>query len=254
MSIVQTVGCSEIWGGNRDDEIFVETSGIRACLYSKACDGGKGGDIYYFSVCGSDLLTRIAIMDVMGHGKAVTDISQWLYNSLAARMNSANGNDVLSDLNKASIEKVYEAMSTATIAAFYSENGTLFFSYAGHHEILLNRKNESSWCSLKDNASENLAGLPLGVEQECQFSQQDVCATVGDRIFLYTDGLIEAMDEKGNQFTTERLLNVLEQNSDFDLSQIRQSVLDSLVQHSGGNLNHDDITFMIVEIIKANSD
>ena len=81
------IKCGEVWGGIRGTDVDAITSGVEACLFSSACDGGKGGDIYYFSVCTGDLLTRIAIADVMGHGKPVSDTSEWLYNSLQERMN-----------------------------------------------------------------------------------------------------------------------------------------------------------------------
>ena len=63
--------CAEIWGGIRNQDTDVCSAGITASLFSGACDGGKGGDIYYLSVCNSDMLTRIAIADVIGHGRAV---------------------------------------------------------------------------------------------------------------------------------------------------------------------------------------
>jgi phosphoserine phosphatase RsbU/P len=94
------IRCSEIWGGNTNMDSDVCTGGITASLFSSAADGGKGGDIYYISVCGSDLLTRIAIADVVGHGEAVSQVSDWLYQSLAARMNDGAGNAVLSDVNE----------------------------------------------------------------------------------------------------------------------------------------------------------
>ncbi len=47
------IGCAEVWGGIQGDELDVETGSVRGSLFSRACDGGKGGDIYYLSVCPS---------------------------------------------------------------------------------------------------------------------------------------------------------------------------------------------------------
>ena len=49
LAMVRRIKCAEIWGGIHGDELPVETSGVRACLFSRVCEGGKGGDIYYFS-------------------------------------------------------------------------------------------------------------------------------------------------------------------------------------------------------------
>ena len=248
------IQCSEIWGGNLRDELAVETSGIRASLFSRPCDGGKGGDIYYLSVCSNDLLTRIAIADVVGHGEAVSETSQWLYDSLAQRMNSADSNEVLTDLNRATSEHGYQAMSTATIAAFYRGNSQLYFSYAGHHESLYLSKGATEWRTLDiDDSGEDVAGLPLGVMEECRYQQQSTVAAFGDKIFLYTDGVIEAMNSEDEQFGVERLLAVLNKVATAEISNIRQSVLDALLQHTGGSFGHDDVTFMAVEMIPDDS-
>ena len=249
MTTIHKIQCSEIWGGNHGDELAVETSGIRASLFSRPCDGGKGGDIYYLSVCGSDLLTRIAIADVVGHGEAVSETSGWLYDSLAARMNSADGNEVLSDLNRATSERGLEAMTTAVIAAFYRASSQFFFSYAGHHQILHLALDASEWQTLDFGVrGHELTGLPLGVDEDCKFQQQDTPVAIGDKLFLYTDGLIEAHDSNDEQFGFSRLLSVLNQVARLEISDIRQRVLDELLQHTGGSLGHDDVTFMAIEI------
>ncbi len=48
--------------------------------------GGLGGDIYYFGVCKGDTITRLAIADVTGHGEAVSEIGQYVYDALKAHM------------------------------------------------------------------------------------------------------------------------------------------------------------------------
>ena len=246
--MVHHIRCSEVWGGNRGDALDVETSGVRASLFSRACDGGKGGDIYYFSVCGSDQLTRIAIVDVMGHGEAVSDTSQWLYESLTAHMDSGDGTEVLADLNKASVKKGHKSMSTAAIAAFFRENSNLYFSYAGHHPLLLNRKGTGQWIPIKGEESGRLADLMLGVHEHARFIQNSVALSGGDRLFLYTDGVIEAPDANSDEFGQERLIDTLKHTSGKDLAQVRGSVLDAVLRHTGNSMVHDDVTFIAVEI------
>ena len=65
------IKCSEIWGGIRFADENIKTKGLTASMYCKPFESNEGGDIYYFSVCGKDILTRIAIGDVAGHGKSV---------------------------------------------------------------------------------------------------------------------------------------------------------------------------------------
>ncbi len=248
MSRTRKVRCAEVWGGNSGDELHIETSGIRACMYSNPSDGGKGGDIYFFSVCESNLLTRVAIADVVGHGESVADTSEWLYESLADRMNSVAGDQVLVDLNRATASKGYKAISTAVVAAFYRGNSQFYFAYAGHHDILFRRSGSDRWEKLSPAPSDCVSGLPLGVVEDCEFEQQCLHASIGDRFFVYTDGLIEAIDEKEVVFGEARLIALLNEVSHAQLNEIRSTVLSHLVAYTGGSLDHDDVTFMIVEI------
>lgn len=78
--------CKGIWGGIHNREIDITAGKVIASLYSAASDGGKGGDIYYFGVCKDDRITRLAIADVVGHGEAVTEVSQYVYESLRAHI------------------------------------------------------------------------------------------------------------------------------------------------------------------------
>jgi sigma-B regulation protein RsbU (phosphoserine phosphatase) len=198
------IGCSEIWGGIQGEDLDVRTSGLVASLHSSAAVGAKGGDIYYISVCSNDSLTRIAIVDVTGHGDDVSHISQWLYQVLRTKMNSLEGHDVLADLNALVNKKGYKAMSTAAVVAFYRANSTLYFSYAGHPPILAYSRTDKRWEAVTLEKQEKPANLPLGAFPKVPYYQECRKAISGDRLFLYTDGVTEAPNSKRNLCTKLR--------------------------------------------------
>ncbi len=78
--------CAEVWGGIKNEDLDVCSPGLNVSLYSSSCDGGKGGDVYYFSLCSADRVTRIALADVAGHGEQVSQIGQWVYEQMAAKL------------------------------------------------------------------------------------------------------------------------------------------------------------------------
>ena len=84
--IVDTQGrleCKELWGGNRNRDSEVSAGKVIGSIYSApCCKGGEGGDIYYFGVCKDGVISRLAIADVTGHGEAVSEISQYVYDTL----------------------------------------------------------------------------------------------------------------------------------------------------------------------------
>ena len=242
------INCGELWGGIHGTDVNATTSSIEAYLFSSACDGGKGGDIYYFSVCGDDLLTRIALADVVGHGNEVSDTSQWLYHSLKERMNMVEGNEVLSDMNTLAAEHGYKAMTTAVVAAFHRETNDLFYSYAGHHPVLISSSRDHKWTSLELPKTARTANLPLGVDPELPYDQSRISVRSGDLMFLYTDGVIEAPSPAGDLFGETALLAALESAPDGPKN-VKNSVLDALNRHVNGDLVHDDVTFMAIRIL-----
>ncbi len=242
------ISCGEIWCGIHGNDIHVTTSGIEASLFSSACDGGKGGDIYYFSVCDSDLLSRIAIADVMGHGKAVAETSQWMCDSLKDKMNNVQGNEVLADLNAAAVDYGYKALTTAAAIGWYREQKKLFFSYAGHPPVFARRTGDDHWWRLELPKSNHAANLPLGVGREFSFEQSAITLASGDALFFYTDGLLEAEDAQGQPFGNQQLPAVLNAHGT-DPQIVKESVLSALGAFTGGGQwSHDDVTFMAIRI------
>ncbi|MCG8409108.1 MAG: serine/threonine-protein phosphatase [Phycisphaerales bacterium] len=242
------IQCSEVWGGIRNQDQDVCSTGLTASLYSSACNGGKGGDIYYLSVCGGDVLTRVAIADVVGHGEAVSQVSEWLYQALQRRMNDADGNSVLSDLNHLAAEKGFQAMTTAAVAGFYQADSHLYFAYAGHYPVLIWHRDDGDWRTAPLQSTEGMSNLPLGVMKQTQYEQQSTPLAPGDRMLLYTDGLIEAPDRDGELFGEERLHKVLQDHGRNSLSDLKNAVLGAVRQHTEGPFLHDDVTLLAIEV------
>ncbi len=243
------IRCAEIWGGISDRDTDVCSAGIAASLYSHACDGGKGGDIYYLSVCESDMLTRMAIADVVGHGEAVSDVSEWLYGALESRMNDTSGNEILAQLNRLACEKGYRALTTAAVVAYYTADSHAYFSYAGHHAMVVFRSADGIWTEATiDSTDHELVNLPLGVDSNVTFTQGRIRMNPGDRMFLYTDGVIEAPDRSDELYGTARLMSVLRESAGCTCDETRRAVLDSLRSHTEGCLKHDDFTLLAAEI------
>lgn len=240
--------CATIWGGIRNENIDICSKAVEASLYSSSAAGGEGGDIYYLSVCGEDLLTRVALADVTGHGHSVTDVSQWLYDSLVARMGDLDGDLILSDLNRLAMERGIDALATSAIASFYAPDSNVYFSYAGHHPMLIHRSGGSRWEPAELVDPRKNANIPLGVVADAVYDQKEVRVHSGDRLLLYTDGLTEAPRDDGERFGEARLRDVLDKNASADLMALKKAVLEAALEFSGGSFEHDDVTLIAVQI------
>src|ERR1700716_1763337 len=191
------IRCAEIWGGVATTDLDVITSALRASVYSKPCEGESGGDIYYFSVCGSDQLTRIAIADVQGHGEQVSQVSRWLYELIRDSMDTLDARGVLRDLNTCVIDHGFEAMSTVALLSYYLGDSNLYFSYAGHPPAFLYQHAEGAWRPLELELNARQSNLPLGILAGVEYDQSTLAIHRGDRLFMYTDGVVEYPDLNG---------------------------------------------------------
>jgi sigma-B regulation protein RsbU (phosphoserine phosphatase) len=240
------LSCGEIWGGIRNCNDNIASAGLTASLYSHASDGGKGGDIYYLSLCDSNALTRMILADVVGHGEDVSQISQIIYQAIKSHMNDGEGDKLLAELNQTAVKIGLDAMTTLVMAAFYKVDGNLYFANAGHPPALIKSKNESSWRELKPVKGVN--DPALGVMPQAIYSQNAMRVNSGDCLFLYSDGLIEAHHTKKGLFTKSRLINLLNQHPKTPTAKLKHIVIDEIRCFTGGSLEHDDVTAMVVKI------
>jgi len=243
------IRCAEIWGGASVKEDEIATPGVHAAIHSSAGGDTKGGDLYYFSVCGYDALTRIAIADVRGHGEAVSHLSDWLYKALEARMNDADGAAVLTELNRMVRSRGFEAITTAVVAKFHRDKQLLHYAYAGHPPLVLGRAGRS-WQPLEPPQTSGPTNLPLGIMAGTRFTQETVRVEPGDRLFLYTDGVAECPGPGDELYGDEKMLAALNRAAGRPLDEIRQDIHQDLVRFAGGNLNHDDCTFLLLEVLE----
>ena len=244
--------CSGIWGGIRNLDQEISAGAMAASLYSSSCDGGKGGDIYYFGVCKGDQITRVAIADVMGHGQAVSDVSQYVYEALSDHICDPESGTILSELNRLVSQRGVRAMTTAAVVAYSTTPREFQFSYAGHPFALHKRTDDEAWSvatpdesSRKDNG--RAADIVLGIVPDATYGQHTIPAASGDRLFIYTDGATEARNAAGELFGTNRLKDVLDTKADAPLPQLKSAVLQALREYTDGDLGHDDVTLIAVE-------
>ena len=244
------IHCAEVWGGVSVKDDNVATPGVHAAIHSSASGDAKGGDVYYFSVCAYDALTRIALADVRGHGQEVSHLSEWLYQSLEARMNDSDGAGVLTDLNQVVRKQGLEAITTAVVATIDRNKRQLSYAYAGHPPMFLGGHG-LDWHLLKVAETQGPANLPLGVLPEARFTQETVSVKPGDRLFLYSDGVAECPGPDDSFYGDERMLDMLRRTGGDSVATARTRLLGDLTNYAAGPLIHDDCTFLLVEVLKS---
>ncbi len=244
--------CSEIWGGNRPVHRPIELPGVRGVLYSRPCHGAKGGDVHYLSVCGSGLLSRMCIADVVGHGETVAAVSGQIHGLVRKFMNQPNQRRILTDLNLRLHEMGLGAMTTAAALSYYPPHRRLSFSYAGHPPAWFYSVAQGRWTRLdrleEAPGNSRVADLPLAVDDRTVYSRGHAAVAPGDRLLVITDGILEAPDPAGGLFGEQRLERLLADDRTATCEQLSDRLLAALGAHCHcSTLDHDDVTFVLVE-------
>ncbi len=249
MNSAYRIRCAEVWGGIEQIDRDIVTGGLTASVYSKSSDGARGGDIYYFSVCGGDQLTRIVLADVQGHGESIAQVSAWLYDLVRDSLESLDATGVLTSLNTRLLEYDNEITATVAIVSYYLGDRTLYFSYAGHPPVLLQKRTGKVWRPLDlSDAQLGLVNLPLGMFPSVGYSQETTVVEAGDRVFVYSDGITEYPNTHGQPIGPEWLIELLEAKSDRGTAELKQTVLAGLACENAAGADHDDMTLMVVEV------
>ena len=102
----------------------------------------------------------------------------------------------------------------------------------------------------KDNTHKAFqdADLPIGFLPDNQYKEQTVQLQPGDRLYLYSDGINEAMNKADEQFGHDRLIKTFKSLYGTPLKSSIESTIQKVHQWSGDKVK-DDMSILAIEII-----
>ncbi len=128
--------------------------------------------------------------------------------------------------------------TTAFVAQYASATGSLSYVNAGHNPPLL-RRGPGVITQLE------IGGLPFGAFAEASYEIGRLSIGPGDLLVIYTDGVVEAVNEAGNEYGLDRLRAMVSEEAT-SAANLLQRLLASIAEFSGKARRHDDITCLIV--------
>ena len=210
---VHKLACIEVWGGNRKVARPVELPDLAGWVYSRPLEPATGGgDVYYLSVCDQDVVSRVALADVVGHGQAVSSLAEELHRLMHKHISTWDQSDFMRELNQAFGRGLTDIkLATVVVLGYYRTTGQLVFTNAGHLPPLWYHAAEKQWDLLEDrtpHAETEGAGLPLGLIPGTDYHQTAVRLATNDFLVLYTDGFSEVENEAGQELGHKGLLEL----------------------------------------------
>ncbi len=205
-----------------------------------------GGDFYDFFLVDDDHLALV-IADVSGKGVPAALFMVITKTLLKNEMQvSRTPKEVFDRVNIQLCENSEDDMFvTAWIGIYEISTGLLTYVNAGHNPPLLKKAN---------GEFESLGMFPgfvlAGMEDVC-YEQEEILLESGDVLYLYTDGVVEAMDANHALYGVDRLKAVLNRNGDLAPETLLKRVKEDVDVFVGGGEQFDDITMVGVRIEKT---
>ncbi|MDO4741538.1 MAG: SpoIIE family protein phosphatase, partial [Eubacteriales bacterium] len=200
-----------------------------------------GGDFYDFYFVDEDTLAFL-VADVSGKGIPAAMFmmqSKTLLKSYAEAGLSVD--TVFTDANAKLCENNDAGMFvTAWMGSLNMKTGRLTFANAGHNPPLV-RRADGSFEYMNTRAGFVLAGM-----EGIRYRKNEMWLNPGDKLFLYTDGVTEAINEHEELYGEERLLAVLNRCADMDVQAICDEVKADVDEFAGAAEQFDDITMLCI--------
>jgi len=207
-----------------------------------------GGDFYDFYLIDKDNLAVI-IADVSGKGVPAALFMVIAKTLIKYSSSSLLPEDIFNSVNKRLCEGNEKSMFvTAFMGILNIPTGKFVYVNAGHNPPLI-RRNGGSYEYFK-----NAHNTVLAFMENIEYKHEEITLKKGDVLYLYTDGVTEAMNCRKELFNEERLLYTLQNCSSSNPKKILKAVKDELDRFTCTEEQVDDITMLALTIGKSEED
>jgi sigma-B regulation protein RsbU (phosphoserine phosphatase) len=203
-----------------------------------------GGDYYDFFQIDDDVVD-VVIADVSGKGAAASLLMPSLAVALHLRARELSGPAaIIKDLD----EVLKQITNSATfVTLFYARinttSRTLEYASGGHNPPLLVHSKTGETLLLEE------AGPVIGILPDAQFSNTVLVLDRGDILTLFTDGVTEQENENGEEFSVERLREVILSNESEPATALVAHIAETVSVYAGAVEQSDDLTVVAVKVL-----
>lgn len=205
-----------------------------------------GGDYYDFIEVGQNRY-GLVVADVSGKG-IPGSLVMTMTRSLV-RMAARDSSDPARILGRANASLYADMTRGMFVTCIYGDfdpaRSTVAVARAGHNPAYIYR------ATRREIETVQPGGMALGIDPGTHFEPslevREVVLESGDFLVFYTDGIIEAMDPDGNEYTADRFETVLADQHAESAERIVEMVIDDVLAHTRGAEPSDDITMLVLK-------
>ena len=202
-----------------------------------------GGDFYDYFLIDDDHL-GLVIADVSGKG--VSAALNMVKVKILLKGTGIHLNDpakVLTSVNKEFTDNnKLDIFVTIWYGILELSTGKLTFTNAGHEDAIIYKEKKVF------DTHKTKHGIPVGSLKNYEYQNNEIKLSKGDKIFLYTDGVTDAINSDNKKYGIDNLLKLLNDNKDKSVNDLINLVKEGINMHSKGCEQFDDITMLCVEL------
>ena len=187
----------------------------------------------------------LLVCDVSGHGIGSALVANRIYSETMGHLRAGMPfSDIFAELNRFLIEDIDAGMFiTVAAASIDTHLHRMVFAGAGHPPAMLLRRGQSPL--LLESRSTILGVLPDAVDTTPSLELQ---LEPDDRIVLYTDGITEVFNSRGEMLGTEGVREMVHQASTLPAEEMKQAILEGVAAWRNGPPT-DDVSLVLVYIL-----
>ena len=207
------------------------------------------GDFYQFLEVDEHRM-GILVADVSGHGVPAALIASMIKVAMQSAVSSAcSPAQVLGHLNRILTPELKGRLTSAAYLWLDTELGSARYSAAGHPPLLHWKAAEGQLRPVDCN------GLLFGVASGCVYPECELRLDCGDRLLLYTDGLTEPENWRGESFGDRELGHVVKVSQALAAPELADRLLGALSKWQPRSAaQQDDITLLVMDIVEPNNE
>jgi sigma-B regulation protein RsbU (phosphoserine phosphatase) len=204
-----------------------------------------GGDFFDYLEIGDDQ-DRLGIAVGDAASKGVSAAAEAMYISGALRMASNFEIKITPLMKKMNqlVNKIFEDDKFSSL--FYGElstdkNGLFLYTNAGHNPPLFysSRKNRVEYLMV--------TGPVLGPVPHAKYQIESINFFPGDILLMFSDGIVDSTNSKGEPFPEVRLINLLKNNRNKTPKEIALRILDDVLRYNKNGTYSDDKTLVVIK-------
>ncbi|MBZ5674702.1 MAG: SpoIIE family protein phosphatase [Acidobacteriia bacterium] len=200
------------------------------------------GDVFGFFDHAEEGACVIAFGDVSGKGAAAALYGALLSGLLRTLSRRRQPAELIQKLNETLLERKVEAQyATLLIALWQPASRHFLLSNAGSAPPLVLRKGEI--------LETKIEGVPIGLLEGREYDEVEIASEPGDVLVLYSDGVDEQPNEKGDEFGRERIMRVLKKQGTEAPQAIADAIIAAVDKFRGSAQIFDDQTVVVMRVL-----